>query len=72
MTIPSLSDKLKKSLIDTLQTLKEKNTEQDTDTDSYTLLAMKQIHTRIQLGEEGLYDPLHTGDHLALKLAEIE
>ena len=68
MSIPSLSTTLQKTLKETLENLPIPTE----DADVAILLAMKQISTRIQLGEPNLYEPLHRGDLLALTLADME
>lgn len=68
MTALTLSPTLKTTLAQTLETLKECGE----DTPTLTLLAMKQILTRVELGETHLYEPLHRGDLFALTLAKLE
>jgi hypothetical protein len=68
MNIPSLSPKLNSALINTLENLETPPQEAEIA----LLIAMKQILTRIELGEQNLYEPLHRGDLLALTLAKME
>ncbi len=68
MTPLTLSPTLKNTLAQTLQKLETCGE----DTPTLTLLAMKQILTRIELGEPHLYEPLHRGDIFALTLAKLE
>jgi WD40 repeat protein len=62
MTIPSLSETLRKSLAETLVTDHDPSTEPEIA----ILHAMRAINRRIEQGEEGLYEPTHAGDRLAL------
>lgn len=68
MTTLTLSPTLKNTLAQTLKTLENCGE----DTPLLTLLAMKQILTRVELGEPHLYEPLHRGDLFALTLAKLE
>jgi hypothetical protein len=68
MTIPSLSETLRKSLAETLVTDHDPSTEPEIA----ILHALRAINRRIEQGEEGLYEPAHAGDRLALVIAAME
>jgi hypothetical protein len=68
MTIPTLSETLRKSLVESRTVL----TDPPVDSQLACLQALRHVLHRIEQGEEGLYEPAHAGDCFALVLAAME
>lgn len=67
MIIPNLSNALRTAIAQSLATLPDKSP----DEDLAMMQALKHVIQRIQQGEPGLYEPLNTGDSLALTLGKM-
>jgi len=68
MTIPSLSETLRKALAESHTVL----TDPPVVSQLACLHAFRHVLHRIEQGEEGLYEPAHAGDCLALVIAAME